>query len=217
MAESGLLASIRDAVLETPLKALSYAILAYLGFSLTSWIAGVIYNLYFHPLRDIPGPWLAAASAGYKNYFLLRGRLVYQEMQWHRKYGPIVRNAPNSVHFTDPQAWKDIYGHRTGGRPATTKAVAVEPAHKGHEMLEFIPDEEEHGRRRRLYTHAFSDQAIRQQEPMLREHVNKLVVQLKAKSKESPGKSQDIVRWLHFCTFDIMVRIPGRSFRKDQS
>ena len=49
-----------------------------------------------------------------------------REMQWHRKYGPIIRVAPNSVNFTDPQAWKDIYGHRTGGRPATTKTVAVE-------------------------------------------------------------------------------------------
>jgi cytochrome P450 len=71
-------------------------------------------------------------------------------------------------------------------------------------MLEFIPSDEEHGQRRRIYAHAFSDQAIRKQEPGIKKHIHKLVVKLEANARQAPDEPQDLVQWLHFTTFDIM-------------
>lgn len=34
--------------------------------------------------------------------------------QLHLKYGPILRLMPNELSFIDPEAWRDIYGHRQG-------------------------------------------------------------------------------------------------------
>ena len=203
MAGKGLFAELYRLLSESPVKSLGYIVVAVIVGNAVKFVAQAVYNLFFHPLRDIPGPKLAAATESYKNWYMITGQLVYQELKYFQKYGPMVRDGPNSVLFADPQAWKDIYGHRLGGRPATLKTVSIKPAHEGHEMLEFIPSEEEHGRRRRLYMHAFSDQSIKKQEPMLVEHANKLIQQLRKVTMKSDGP-QDLVKWLHFCTFDIM-------------
>lgn len=203
MANRSLLAELYHLLLDSPVKSLVYIVVALIVYNVVKIAALAIYNLFFHPLKDLPGPKLAAASESYRDWYILKGSLVYQELELFRKYGPIVRDGPNSIMFADPQAWKDIYGHRTGGKPATIKSIGIKPAHEGHEMLEFIPSEEEHGRRRRLYMHAFSDQSIKKQEPMLIEHVNGLVEKLRAVTAESK-EPQDLVKWLHFCTFDIM-------------
>lgn len=73
-----------------------------------------IYNLYFHPLAKYPGPLLARMTPIYSIWGLFRGRWPFDVHQLHLKYGPILRTMPNELTFTDPQAWKDIYGHRQG-------------------------------------------------------------------------------------------------------
>lgn len=50
----------------------------------------------------------------YSIWGLFRGRWPFDVHQLHLKYGPILRTMPNELTFTDPQAWKDIYGHRQG-------------------------------------------------------------------------------------------------------
>lgn len=48
-----------------------------------------IYNLYFHSLKDIPGPKLAAATYLYQTYFgLVGGSRYYKQIaKLHKKYG----------------------------------------------------------------------------------------------------------------------------------
>ncbi|KPM37730.1 hypothetical protein AK830_g8831 [Neonectria ditissima] len=76
-------------------------------------VAVSIYNLYFH-LAKYPGPLFARISPIYSIWGLFRGRWPFDVHQLHLKYGPVVRTMPNELTFTDPQAWKDIYGHRQG-------------------------------------------------------------------------------------------------------
>lgn len=49
----------------------------------------VIYRLFFHPLRKIPGPWLAAATNWYEFYqdVILVGHYVKEYPNIHAKYG----------------------------------------------------------------------------------------------------------------------------------
>jgi hypothetical protein len=57
----------------------------------------VIYNLYFHPLAKFPGPKLAAVSDLYYAIYWPAGRWPFQLEELHKKYGDVVRYAPNDV------------------------------------------------------------------------------------------------------------------------
>jgi len=77
-------------------------------------LAQIIYNLYFHPLRRFPGPVLHRATRIAFVRKLVRGVLPKDVLALHNRYGPVVRVAPNELSFLHPDAWRDIYGHRTG-------------------------------------------------------------------------------------------------------
>lgn len=66
-------------------------------------VAVVIYRLYLHPLRSIPGPRLAAATGWYDFYYdvVLRGELLFKIKELHEIYGPVVRITPREVHVAD--------------------------------------------------------------------------------------------------------------------
>jgi cytochrome P450 len=64
-------------------------------------------------------------------------------------------------------------------------------------------------RQRRLLAHAFSDKALREQEPLVQRYVDLLTLKL-----AEAGKEIDVVRWLSYCTFDIIADLTfGDSFR----
>lgn len=94
----------------------------------THWVYTIIYNLYFHPLSHFPGPRLAAASGWYLCWYEVfkGGEFVHKLSELHEKYGqypderreerltggesgPVVRSAPNELHFSEPEAFKTIY------------------------------------------------------------------------------------------------------------
>lgn len=66
------------------------ATLAALGCGVTLYfIARSIYRLYFHPLRKIPGPKLAAITHAYEFYYnVIKGGLFIWEIErMHEVYG----------------------------------------------------------------------------------------------------------------------------------
>lgn len=75
-------------------------------------VAKVFYNLYLHPLRHYPGPFLARATRAYSLYLNILGIQHTKEKEWHNQYGDIVRCAPNYLSYDSSQAWKDIHGYR---------------------------------------------------------------------------------------------------------
>ncbi|KAF4631291.1 hypothetical protein G7Y89_g6844 [Cudoniella acicularis] len=69
-----------------------------------------IYNIFFHPLRQYPGPWYTKSSRLWFIIKIFRGTVVYDIKQLHDKYGDIVRVAPNELSYTNPDAWQEVYG-----------------------------------------------------------------------------------------------------------
>jgi hypothetical protein len=74
-----------------------------------------VYNVFFHPLRHIPGPFFARASGFPYVYNTRKGNIANWVKQLHEQYGEVVRVAPTEVSFiSGDTAWPDIYGFRTG-------------------------------------------------------------------------------------------------------
>jgi hypothetical protein len=71
-----------------------------------------IYNVTFHPLAKIPGPWLRSAFAFPGMWDTLRGRYVSGVNDVHAKYGTVVRIAPDAVSFATAPAWKGTFFNR---------------------------------------------------------------------------------------------------------
>jgi cytochrome P450 len=99
-----------------------------------------------------------------------------------------------------------IYGHGTKGTSGT-------PPHKywfrygktinGEPNL-IQAREEAHSRQRKIFTPAFSDRALKQQEPLFLKYTEKLVSKIKEGIEQNPNQKFDMVKLYNFTTFDIM-------------
>ena len=72
----------------------------------------LIYRWLFHPLRSFPGPWSHGLTDIPSALKLSSGVQHCHYYNLHRKYGSLVRVAPNELLFTSADAWEDIYGYR---------------------------------------------------------------------------------------------------------
>lgn len=60
----------------------------------------VIYQCFFSPLAKYPGPFWAKLTKLYRAYLSLRGHAHRDFIALHKKYGNVVRVAPNELYFT---------------------------------------------------------------------------------------------------------------------
>ncbi|OAG04855.1 cytochrome P450 monooxygenase-like protein [Paraphaeosphaeria sporulosa] len=191
------------------LQAALYLSGAYLAFS----VCRAIYNVYFHPLAKIPGPKLRAAFYFPHNFELVAGDVVHNWHKLHEQYGEVVRISPSWISFTNPDAWRDIYAH-----PSIPKDPVVYNTYEGRNRPANIisSNDADHARIRRCMNHAFSDQALRGQEPIISSYITLLVSKLQAKSRnDSPI---DIMRYVNYATFDILGDLCfGESFNALES
>lgn len=177
-------------------------------------VFNILYYIFLHPLRRFPGPLLSKITIFNSFYYKGRGETVDWLDSLHKKYGPIVRVGPNQLSFIQPEAWKDIYGHRTGvnaGKPNFQKELVFygrdQFAQPGDDACGIIrTDDINHARQRRLMANAFSDKSMKEQEPLLRKYVDILVSKLETASANPETKGKvNIVDWYNFTTFDIMA------------
>ena len=166
-------------------------------------LARTIYDVYLGPLSSFPGPKLCAATNIPTFRTLFNGTDSVDKRALHEKYGPVVRIGPNNLSYSDAQAWKDIYGHRTGGKKAFPKdrKFYAKPIN-GVDSIITTPDEASHSRHRRILAHAFSDKALKEQEPLLKHWAQLLVEKLNEACTKGP---QNLVFFYNATTFDIMA------------
>ncbi|KAF2801348.1 cytochrome P450, partial [Mytilinidion resinicola] len=69
-------------------------------------------NIFFHPLSKVPGPRAWSASRLPYAHALFRGAMIPDLQKLRRRYGPILRTAPDEVTFAHPKAWADIFQPR---------------------------------------------------------------------------------------------------------
>jgi cytochrome P450 len=161
----------------------------------------IIHNLFISPLRHIPGPKLWAVSEIFFSRLLMSGTGHKKLAELHKKYGEVVRVSPKQVSFNNPQAWKDIYGHRKAGQLENQKDPTFYKLAAPSVIV--AEDSDDHGRQRRIMSHAFSAQALMEQQPIVHKYVDLLIKRLKELTTEG-GAKVNMVKWYDFTTFDLV-------------
>jgi hypothetical protein len=174
-------ASIASSLLLLPPAALLY------------FVSLVIYRLYFHPLRHIPGPRLAAATGWYEFYYDVVGRGIFcwEIKRMHDVYGkfpcqqddgtanvnlailagPIVRINPNEVHILDTSYYDEIYAAASKKRDKYADYVVFLGVPTGA----FATCPHDHHRiRRKALNASFSKKAIYEIEHLIQSKVDLL-------------------------------------------
>ncbi|OTA64804.1 cytochrome P450 [Hypoxylon sp. EC38] len=174
--------SIFDFVLGlTLLKVLTAWLILTIVLIIFRWI----YNVCFHPLASFPGPFLYGASELPLRWHQVRGHEPFSLAKLHKRYGPAVRIAPNDISYTNAEAWPTIYDLEFYG------ALGL-----------FSADGEDHFRQRRQLAPAFSERALREQEPLITHYVDGAMKRLSENAEAE--RHVDLSSWFNFITFDTI-------------
>ncbi|KAF2177717.1 cytochrome P450 [Zopfia rhizophila CBS 207.26] len=183
---------------------LSKAVLGVVAFIVIRFVGNAIYRLYFHPLRNFPGPKLHAITQIPNVVNIYRGNQHNMMCELHEKYGHVVRISPNELSYNDSQAWKDVHGHQKPGKPNIIKHPDwfVPAINDVHSIIS--ANDIDHARTRRIFSNAFSDKALKLQESLFAKYADLLVQKMRDSFEQDPNHSIDMVRMYNFTTFDIM-------------
>ncbi|RAK93773.1 cytochrome P450 [Aspergillus costaricaensis CBS 115574] len=129
----------------------------------------------------------------------------------HQQHGSIVRISPNHLSFTDPDAYKEIYGHKAD----IVKDVFYSNMAGNTPNMADATDRVDHARKRKHFAAIFSAKNVAMLEPRVQACVTKLVECLKIKAgggmvaetdrfPVSLDGSFDIRPWLNMFTYDAI-------------
>ncbi|KAI0399852.1 cytochrome P450 [Xylaria palmicola] len=175
--------------------ALRYLVVLFVLFS----ISYPIYALYLHPLRTYPGPKLCAITRIPYWIACLKGDQVRWMSRLHAQYGPVVRFGPDDLSYTDGQAWRDICIVPKGKKENGKEVGFHAPSANGVPNIVCQNDMAHHARLRRALAPAFSEKALKAQEPLLQKYAGLVIARSRAAAE------LDLSELLNFATFDIMA------------
>ncbi|KAI1259124.1 putative cytochrome P450 monooxygenase [Xylariaceae sp. FL1019] len=180
--------------------------LAIVGISLCAlYVVGTaLYNVFLHPLRNYPGPFINKLSPIPRYLAFVRGRLHYDMLEYHKRYGTAVRISPNEVAFSSPQAWHDIYGHKKAGEEEFPKFEGFYRILNHLSPNVLSENRHNHGALRRQLAHGFSEKSMRAQEPIIGAYVDLLIQRLHETLNKNPLASLDMSEYYNWTTFDVI-------------
>ncbi|KAF7885216.1 hypothetical protein EAF00_011034 [Botryotinia globosa] len=167
-----------------------------------------IYRLTFHPLAKYPGPFLAKITDWYSVYHAWKGDRHLEFYRCHEKYGSVFRYGPDSLSINSNTALKTIYGHKSNVKKS--QFYSVFPPTKDTFNTHSSIDKASHARKRRVLSHAFSDNAIKTMEKYILANVRTFCTNLgqpRASAEKSTGGwsvAQNMSDWCNYLTFDVM-------------
>lgn len=174
--------------------------LIYVSYHLTNRF----YAAFFGPLARFPGPRLNAFSILPWTVTTWQGNDNIDLTAMHARYGKAVRIAPNQISFVgDATIWKDVHGFRKQGQLEVIKEQKMFYGQNINRTPGLVTaDMETHSRQRKIVSHAFSDKALKEQEPMLQMWAEKL--RNKLAERAAQGSKTDMLKYMNLTTFDIM-------------
>ncbi|CAE7135275.1 unnamed protein product [Rhizoctonia solani] len=172
------------------------------------WVLIRFYNLYFHPLKRIPGPILPAATSLWIRWQRWQGKLSFTADDLLAVYGPIIRISPNLVLVNDPAAVSAAFAKQNlDTAPKAIRALRI----GGHDWTVTYPQIDIARPRRRPVMMATTTRHLKYWLPLFETYVGDMISNIMRANGE---KSVDIVHQLRMTTLYIsQVILGGASVR----
>jgi hypothetical protein len=194
-----------------------------------------LYRRYASPLRSYPGPVLASCSRLWKVLSTASGHTHLDHIALHRKYGPVVRIAPDEVSLASPHAARLVLAAGRGFHK--TDFYHVFPPPENPDIFTEIR-EDVHATKKRVANVPYSMAAMRQLSPFIDDTIDFFMKRLAefcttSAQEQAPGQEGmsagekqtavpggaavrgkvDLGAWLHYFAFDVLGEVAfSRSF-----
>ncbi|RJE23176.1 Cytochrome P450 [Aspergillus sclerotialis] len=126
----------------------------------------------------------------------------------HEKYGEVVRVGPREISYTSASANKVIFGGRPTEETVFEKNPVVWLQGSGEIHNIFFARYREHARYRKMISPAFSEAAIREQEPIIQQFVSQFMDGMRQRSGKACYPNADgvvnIAAWFNFIVYDVL-------------
>ncbi|KPI39697.1 Pisatin demethylase [Cyphellophora attinorum] len=171
-----------------------------LVLALTASICLGVYRRYLHPLSHIPGPPSAALSGLWRNNRYWRGTWHDDIVDVHRKYGPVVRIAPNEVSVVGQTAMKQLYGH--GCNTVKTSWYSVWDPPIGAPAFFSVRDRKLHSFLRKRVSAAYTMSSVLRYEVFIQGCLDLLINRLRTYA--TTGQTVDMSAMTNAFAFDVV-------------
>ncbi|GAB1319706.1 hypothetical protein MFIFM68171_09916 [Madurella fahalii] len=168
-----------------------------------------LYRRYASPLRKYPGPFLASISRLWKVKSVASGRTYLDHIALHRRYGPVVRIAPDEVSVSSPEAARTLLS--AGKRFFKTPFYGVFPPPENPDIFTETR-EDVHAMKKRVANVPYSMAAMQQLSPFINDSIELLVRKIDEHIAAARGVF-DLGDYLHYFAFDVLGEVAfSRSF-----
>lgn len=157
---------------------------------------------YMSPLRKYPGPFIASVSRVWKTISTASGHTHLDFIELHKRYGPIVRIAPNELSLASPEAARQLLSAGKGFHKTDFYGVFPPP-----ENPDIFTETREHvhAQKKRVANVPYSMAAMQQLAPFIDDTIEQLVTKFEGFA-ENPGQV-DLGDWLHYFAFDVLGEV----------
>ncbi|KAL3476423.1 cytochrome P450 [Aspergillus californicus] len=171
----------------------------------------ILYRLFLNPLNKFPGyPLTRLTSFDHASRVITKKNMFAHLYRSHKRWGKFVRIGPNDLSVSDADVVRVALGVSASCDKAPWYAFES-PAYSVHTTR----DRSLHDRRRRIWSPAFSDKALRGYETRV-EAFNRVLV--RKIGERFDGKPINISQWFNFWSFDVMGDLAfGQSFNMLES
>lgn len=188
----------------------SVYLVAAVAFTILGYTFKTTIARYRSPLSKLPGPWHSRYTNLVLRFHILSGRRIFYVDDLHKKYGDVVRIAPNEVAVADIAGVSQIHKIGSGFLKSNFYTKLTPDREPG---IFAMQNHHDHSARRKLFARAFSNSNLKSNwEAEIRRKTMLAVNRIQVGAAQ-PGKGADILKWWTLMATDVITQLSfGESF-----
>ncbi|KAF5017302.1 hypothetical protein F66182_10783, partial [Fusarium sp. NRRL 66182] len=168
------------------------------------WVFYTAGKAYLDPLRDVDGPFIARFTGLWHLKKIFEGKFELVNIALHKKYGTVVRIAPNVYSIDDPDCAKVLYVHGSKFVKASWYSAWM-PPDPNKASLFGDTDPHHHALQRRKFASSYSMTSLVGYEPFVNNCTKLFAEKLSDIAKRN--EKIDLAHWFQCYAFDVIGEI----------